>query len=574
LATLGAAACETDPLDAQTWIDKLDDRKELPEALRRLERLHDPRSIKPLGETWKRLNKDSKVLRTLVAVASHVDEKTGQAQFKDAIPYLTVAVKEFDQGSGRSIDDAVSACNALGAAKDSETIPVLIEAATKALPKLHDGNRVRLAAIRALGEFKDPRAVDTLIRILLTDTDKQTLKLNAAAALSLASSGDPKALPALTRAMFMPAIFPQVRAAITRIGKPALPTMLTLLQEKDKEIEALFKEKGYDKSSPGNIVFKASQIVGDFRSKDAIPILIGVLKAEPRVAFYDERSGAPGPSTHEAALEALRRIGDSSAAGEVKAYLLNPKTDDGIRPFAIDVYSTIASDGSALADLWKYAKDTEQETQIRIAAIVAYGRLARTAAQAKEVDDLIKAYDDRIAKNEAKAKPLRDEVKKLKDAKTDDEKAKLAKAEQDLAAAEDDKSATTYFKNALVETKHRIGVALECKEDPSCYMKAVQVKDFKDERLPRAERALLEIGRMGEKARGLETELLAKADTTERLVRQNILLVLPRVAALPCKACATRLKEIIDKQSGESTLDLLTNETRISYHYFLWADGK
>jgi len=571
--TLGSAGCESDPLDAQTWIDKLDDRKELPEALRRLERLKDPRSIKPLGETWKRLNKQSSVLRALIAVASHVDEK-GNAQFKDAIPYLIIAVKDFDQGSGRSIDDAVAAAAALGASKDPETIPVLIEGATKPLPKLHDGNRVRLAAIRALGEYRDPRAVDTLIRILLTDTDKQLLKINAAAALSLAESGDPKALPALTRAMFMPAIFPQVRAAITRVGKPALPGMLTLLQEKDAEINALFKEKGYDKSSPGNIVFKASQIVADFREKDAVPILVGVLKAEPRIAFYDEKSGAPGPSTHEAALEALRRIGDPAAAAEVKAYFTNPKTDDGIRPFAMDVYSMIAADQSALPEIWKYAKDLEQETQIRIAAIVAYGRLAKTSAQAKEVDDLIKAYDDRIAKAEAKAKPLREEAKKLKDAKTDADKAKLAKAEQELAAAEDDKSATTYFKNALVETKQRIGIALECKEEPGCYMKAIQVKDFKDERLPRAERALLEIGRMGEKARGLQTELLAKCDTTERLVRQGILLALPRVVALPCKACATRLKEIIEKQSAESTLDLLTNETRIAYHYFLWADGK
>jgi HEAT repeats len=554
LATVGGAGCEKDPLDAQTWIDKLDDRKELNEALRRLDRLHDPRSIKPLGETWKRLNKQSNVLRTLIAVAGHVDEKTGKAQYDDAIPYLVTAVADFDPGSGRSIDDAVAAANALGQAKNPETVTTLIEAANKPLPKLHDGNRVRLAAIKALGQFRDAKAVDTLIRILLTDTDKQLLKINAAAALSLAESGDPKALPALTRAMFMPAIFPQVRAAITRIGKPAVEPMLTLLQEKDPEIQKLFKEKGFDKSSPGNVVFKAAQIVGDLRAKPAVPVLVNVLKAESRIAFYDERSGAAGPTTHEAALDALRRIGDPSAAGEVRAYFMNPKTDDGIRPFAIDAYSMFAPDASALADLWKYAKDTEQENQIRIAAIVAYGRLARTAAQAKEVDDLIKAYDERIKKN--------------------DEKIKASKNEEEKVAAEEDKSGTTYFKNALLETKSRIAVALECKEDPACYIKAIQVKDFKEERLARAERALIEIARLGDKARGLQTELLAKADTTERSVRQGILLALPRVVALPCKACATRLDEIIEKQSKESTLDLLTNETRISYHYFLWADGK
>ena len=51
-------------------------------------------------------------------------------------------------------------------------------------------------------------------------------------------------------------------------------------------------------------------------------------------------------------------------------------------------------------------------------------------------------------------------------------------------------------------------------------LEASAAHSFKEERLARAERALLEIARMGEKPRGLQTELLAKADTTERSVRR------------------------------------------------------
>src|SRR5262249_6733886 len=89
--------------------------------------------------------------------------------------------------------------------------------------------------------------------------------------------------------------------------------------------------------------------------------------------------------------------------------------------------------------------------------------------------------------------------------------------------------------------------------------------------LARAERALLELGKLGEGATGQTDALLAGAETTERFVRQGILLALPRVAKLPCQKCADRLNQVIEKQADTTTLDFLTGETRIVYHYFLWA---
>ena len=44
-----AIACDKDPDDPQTWIEQLDDRAKMPEALQRLEYMADPRSVKPLG---------------------------------------------------------------------------------------------------------------------------------------------------------------------------------------------------------------------------------------------------------------------------------------------------------------------------------------------------------------------------------------------------------------------------------------------------------------------------------------------------------------------------------------------
>src|SRR5262245_41970241 len=90
---LAASGCEKDPHDAATWIDKLDERAELNEAIRNLERLKDPRAIKPLGEAWKKHNKHSAVLRSMIAIAGHPDPKTQETHFKDAIPFLLDAVE-------------------------------------------------------------------------------------------------------------------------------------------------------------------------------------------------------------------------------------------------------------------------------------------------------------------------------------------------------------------------------------------------------------------------------------------------------------------------------------------------
>src|SRR5262249_30699463 len=186
---------------------------------------------------------------------------------------------------------------------------------------------------------------------------------------------------------FIPAVFPQVRAAITRVGKPAIPELKALFQEKDPDIAKKAKEKDFDKKAPGNVVYKAALLLGDMRATDAVPLLTAALKTEPKVAFFDERSGAPGPSTHDGILGALREIGDPTAAPAVKAYMLDPKTYDGIRPTAIDVYSMLATDDSALDALWKYAKDDKEEQQIRLAAIIAYARLPRNPPQANPPPD-------------------------------------------------------------------------------------------------------------------------------------------------------------------------------------------
>src|SRR5215470_1049447 len=117
-AALLAAGCEKDPNDPQTWVDKLGDRAEQNEALRHLEHMADPSTVKPLGEAWKKQNKPSAVLRVLISIAGSAAKTGGKAAWKDALPYLQDAVENFDQAAARSIDDAVVSCDALGRSED------------------------------------------------------------------------------------------------------------------------------------------------------------------------------------------------------------------------------------------------------------------------------------------------------------------------------------------------------------------------------------------------------------------------------------------------------------------------
>jgi HEAT repeat protein len=564
VVALFLAACEKDPHDPETWIPKLKDSnvQTVDEAVRHLNRLKDLRAVRPLGEAWKKWNKPSKFLRAIIDI-SNFNDPTGKKahivrtpDYKDALPYLIEAVKDYDPSLQQSIEDGAIAATALGNSGDPAAIEVLIAAASKSMPKTSPANRVRAAAIKALGKFKDPRAVDTLIKILSADPDSQEIRLHAAAALALAETGDPKGLPALAKAAFVGPIFQQVRAGFTRAGKAAVPVAMQIFEGKHPEVVAYAAEKDFKKNAPGALVFKGALLLGDLRAAEAVPKLIAELKKPTQAIGYDPRTGAEQGTSHAGVLDALRRIGDPAAAETVYEYMTAEKTDDFLlRPLAMDVYSTLSTDTKALPWLLKMIKDEAADPNVRNAAIIAYGRLGRTADDAAPIKAMVADYEAKAKKAEAKAKG--------------------AKGEQDKAAAEQDQLTNDAFAGALKETIARMDIAIKCKQDATCYADTLDAKDLAvgQPGLPRAERALLEIRKLGKKAQPVYKKLIDPKylGTSERIVREAILLALPRIAPLPCKECAESMDQVMESQSAQTTLDLLNTETKIVYHYFLWA---
>jgi hypothetical protein len=97
--------------------------------------------------------------------------------------------------------------------------------------------------------------------------------------------------------------------------------------------------------------------------------------------------------------------------------------------------------------------------------------------------------------------------------------------------------------------------------------------DKKDVIAAQVERAMLELGKLGAGGKDQVGALLAAVTTDDRIVRQSILLALPKIAPQPCTECETKLDEAVKAAEGKSTMADLNVETMILRNFFSWAGG-
>lgn len=623
LLAFGLTGCPSDPYDPATWIDKLDsaDPQEVQSAITELQRLKmEPgieKAIEPLAKVWEKQNRPTKVLRVIVEIAQ---EGKGGPYWDKAAPVLRTAVDEFDVSDERSVQNAITAADALGKAQDKESIQTLIRAVNKQMPQLSLGQRVRLAAIAALGKFgSEQRAVEALLKVLSADPQEQPPTLFAAAALALADARSPDAVEPLLVALFkIPMIFPQARRALIAVGKPAVPKLISILQGKDKTLNELAKDNKFnlncDKGmgeettclAPTNLEYKSALLLGDFYAVEATKPLLAELKKTPLPSYFEQ--GAPGPTQHTAVLDSLRKIGESEAADPVWAYAKAADTDDAVRPMALDVYSFLTAETKNLKELASMIKDDEADEQVRLAAGIAYGRLARSDDDYEPIMFMIGRYKKKADEKDADAKKAKDAYEKANKAyeaalAKEKDKKKPGKAtlkaknqmeskQQESSMLEGEVGGYRNFQRTFEQNLARAHVGTLCKQDPMCYAgildKSVEdlgkdlgkyIKDWKnwsesekkDLQVASIDRALLELRKMGPKARPVVDKLLAQVESTERITRQGILLALVKIVELPCEKCVTRLEEVMASQKDQSTLQALTVETEAIRNYFLWA---
>jgi len=622
LLTALQTGCPKDPYEADTWIDKLgdDDPKEVERAVNKLaDEVKDPKAITPLGKMWRKRARPSRILRIIIGLASQPSYKDARGKdhagpfWKDAVPILIEAL-QFEVGDTRSIEDAMAAADALGRARDPSSVQALMAAVNaapsgKPLAVTDPGQNVRIAAMRALGNFGgDQRAVETLIKVLQTDPldDENrdnpeamvaSAKIRGAAANGLGATRSPAALSPLVLALYqVDVIFPQVRGALTQYGEPAVPELLKVFKGEHAEVNKFAKDNNFANDceakgegpgtsciAPGAVAYKSAIVLGDLRARGAVPILIDGLKKKSRTSFFGP-GGVPGPPDHNGILDALRKINDPSAAEVVSTYMRDAKTDDVfVRPLAIDVYSMIAREPSKAALDYmagEIKNDAQEVEEIRKAAGMAYARLVKSKDQMAPIDYMIDGY---IKKAQGKVA-----------------EAAKAKKKEDKQAAEDDVEGYRAFATLFLQHKVRALVGIACGSDPKCYTKYLElgpeaiVTDLKLPPAPKLtkdddgtwskaakesfqiaaqERALFEIAKLGDKAQAALPLLLKLADSTERLLREGVLLAMVQVAKKPCNECTQRLDEVIEAQKDQDRLSFLTADTRVVRNYFAGQSG-
>src|SRR5258705_10370741 len=88
------------------------------------------------------------------------------------------------------------------------------------------------------------------------------------------------------------------------------------------------------------------------------------------------------------------------------------------------------------------------------------------------------------------------------------------------------------------------------------------------------ERAMLEVGKKGSAAAEYTSLLFDNVKSDDRLVRQSILLALPKIAKGPCDDCEKKIAAAIKSGEGKTTLAGLQQETTMLRNYFMYAGGR
>lgn len=377
------------------------------------------------------------------------------------------------------------------------------------------------------------------------------------------------------------------------------------------------------------IDFYASIVAGDLYDPASVPALLKVLSREQKAAYYVDF--APGPPAHNSALDSIRKIGSTQAAKAVldiwtnKDSSLRPIAANVFSYVSKDGSEMVGKD-RAVDLLGKIAADNQADQNLRLEAATAYARLANRKDQIpllRTLADKYQAESDK-KKKESEGKPKSDyeatkgpydaakatldaAKKKVRDAggegkapvdliesmtkaKEAFEKAKepYTKAKSAWKTLEDTSEAYRGFQRVFETHIARIEIAVRCgadrgclagtlKETPDQALEAVKpyinvtgyTEDDKKELVAaQIERALLDLGKMGQEAKDQIPALLDGVGSKDRLIRQSVILALPKIADKSCQECVTKLDSAIRAAQGDTTLNDLNVETEVLRSYF------
>ncbi len=437
-------------------------------------------------------------------------------------------------GSEESRKQCLSALQGIKAANATGTVDALIAEFGKLIenPGKDKGKRegeLRLEMATALGELKDPKAVDILIKALEQPEENQPVAIHRAAASALGQIGDPKATDALIVAPFRVKdaasttdIANRCKLALSAIGEPAVPRVVDMLKGKH---EAVNKEAASHDVDLLIVQQTAAGILGDMRAKKGVDELLAFMpldgcavpgeepakkkKKKKKKKADDEPEIDPAKASLRAFVaRSLGFIGDEKPV-EPLCSCINSTRNPGDMDETVDALGRIGGE-KALGCLLETVKTGEYDPDAVASSDFVYqirGIAARWSVLVAPPDKL-------------------EGVKAAFAANDSNEKAK--------------KEITPY--------ESGIKLAETCKADKDCYLKTLS--DQTAESFAR-EKAAYELARLakGDQAVGLEIAKAFKVRDPD--ARVTMALMADRVLeGKKCNECADAFQAVLDGEKG------------------------
>lgn len=509
LVTLVQGCESSDPNDPQYWVNQL-------KTTKRTE------AIKQLGSMGSGDDEKAKLAQTAIPrlVKLYDSDKD-----RGEVILSLIAMKAKDADTLRVMKTAITDKNEMGAAAAAADYlgDIGAKEALKELLAVVDTtmeDEVKAGALRAVIKFKDPAAVDDLIRILDRGVDQQWIHLNALACKALGEIGSPdadRALSSLVRGIFLRDKFSRMSfrdcaVALLKFRTAAAKALTEAITGEDKEVNKWSEEQGH---VSGLISEEASKVLGLLGDKAAAAALVKELyvRNEPPPNYDAKKAqiwAAIEAQRFQNAVEALGRIGDASAIAPLAKYLYE---GDYIRrtrvPFAIN----FIGDPAGVPVLAECAKKA-------IVSGLGWFRLDC----AKYLGHLAGPGDI------ATMKALLPGLEKLRKELTD-------------YAATDPRSSGDFI-GKLDGFTLQIAAMESCKSDPACWQGKVD-----DKNTHVREQAVWQLSRLAAgNPKALEA-LLAKVGDEDFALRNAVLDVLPRICD---KRCLDAIEAVQDKEAGKA----------------------
>ncbi len=496
------AACDTGPKpgeEAVYWTKKLNTESELTKrdaALNHLVELKDKKALPGLYDALKQKGPAATLRPKVAELIGVIGDDTSVQPLLDGIDWAAGAGgrdKE-SRAAANTNEKIAKALGKLGKGTDDKVV--------EALKRLADSNSqdVQLAAVVALGDIHATGAVDKLIEIADGHPNNFMVK-NAVEALG--KIADPKAATVLGKLLFFErngvSFYREASYAMFLIGKPALPVLDSIYNNKFKEIDELHIEPNVQKT-------KAIVVYGDLADPSTFKKI---------VADVDERGNdtATGLLRIEAS-RAAGRIGLKDAVPGLKnrydnvdisqsEHALAALVQIGVKSMADDIYDIATFDGY-VKNCKKQGNPEDQckfsAVQIRKPRVLAYSRLSSD-------------------------KPKMD------------------------ALVNDEKNAD--FKKWIGEQAERVNAAAECKEDLKCWQ-----GKLKDKSARVRERAAYELAWMasgsGAQADTARDALYAALKDDDNEVRYAAIIGVGRNLPKNGAAVADQIQKQLDEEKGKT----------------------